>query len=261
MADHETTVTEVRGCRIALRRGGAGACMLYLHGAAGAGMWLPFMARLAESFDLVVPEHPGFGASETPPWLDNIHDVAYFYLDFLEALDLKHVHLVGSSLGGWIALEMAVRNSARLATLTLSAPAGLHLEGVPKGDMFLWSPEETIRQLILDPDLREMLLSRQPSDEEVDVELKNRETMARLAWSPRLYDPHLHKWLHRIEVPTHIIWGAGDRLLPPAYATRFHELIADSRVTLIPECGHLPHLEKCKAFCDAVTAFATGAAS
>jgi len=261
VAEHETTEIEVRGCRVALRRGGAGQCMLYLHGAAGAGLWLPFMERLAQGFDLVVPEHPGFGASDTPDWLDNIHDAAYFYLDFLEALDLGEVHLVGSSIGGWIALEMAVRSTARLATLTLSAPAGLHLVGVPKGDIFLWSPEETMRQLIVDEELCATLLSRAQSDEEIDIELKNRQTLARLAWSPRLFDPHLHKWLHRIDVPTHIIWGDGDRLLPPAYATRFHELIAKSRVTLIPECGHLPQIEQSEAFCAAVTAFIEGAAS
>ena len=91
--------------------------LLFLHGGGGAGIWLPCMARLAKKFDVIAPEHPGFGASDTPPWLDTIGDLANFYLDFLEQLDLRGVHLVGSSLGGWIAAELAVRNTqpARLA--------------------------------------------------------------------------------------------------------------------------------------------------
>src|SRR5262245_35730572 len=110
MPDHSTSKTAVNGCNIALMRGGSGPPLLVLHGASGAGTWLPFMTTLAESFDVIVPEHPGFGASDTPDWLDNIHDLAYFYLDFLSELSLTGVHLVGLSLGGWIAAELAVRD-------------------------------------------------------------------------------------------------------------------------------------------------------
>ena len=111
MADHTDQMISIRDCRIRLMRGGTGAPLLFLHGGGGAGIWLPSMAALAKKFDVIAPEHPGFGASDTPPWLDNVADLAYFYLDFLEQLDLRGVHLVGSSLGGWIAAELAVRNS------------------------------------------------------------------------------------------------------------------------------------------------------
>ena len=86
MADHTTSKLAVRGCNIGLMRGGAGEPLLILHGASGAGAWLPFMRSLAEKFDVIVPEHPGFGDSDTPDWLDTIHDLAYFYLDFLDHL-------------------------------------------------------------------------------------------------------------------------------------------------------------------------------
>jgi pimeloyl-ACP methyl ester carboxylesterase len=255
MADHTVAPLELSGAKTNIRRGGSGEPMLYLHGANGASAWLPFMARLAESFDLIVPEHPGYGASEMPEWLDNIHDLAYFYLDFLEDQDLDGVHVVGSSLGGWTALEIAVRNTSRIKTLTLSAPAGIHVDGVEPGDSFLWSPEETMRHLVADPATLEKMLAHTPSDEEFDVMLKNRETTARLAWSPRFFDPHLAKWIHRIDRPTHIIWGAGDQLLPPAYADEFARLIKGAKKTIIPGCGHLPQVEKTDAFCATITDF------
>ena len=126
MADYSTSVLAVRGCRIRLMRGGAGSPLVVLHGATGAS-WLPFMQKLAENFDVIAPEHPGFGESDTPDWLDTIHDLAYFYLDLLDELKLKDVNLVGLSFGGWIAAELAVRNTQRLASLTLAGAAGLYV--------------------------------------------------------------------------------------------------------------------------------------
>src|ERR1700736_3257019 len=129
MVDFSTSVIAVRGCRIRLMRGGAGSPLVVLHGASGANV-LPFMQQLAQKFDVIAPEHPGFGESDTPDWLDNIHDLAYFYLDLLAALGLDRVHLVGISLGGWVAAELAVRDTGRLASLTLVGAAGLHVNGV-----------------------------------------------------------------------------------------------------------------------------------
>src|SRR5262249_25196008 len=127
MNDHSISTLSIRDGRIRLMRGGAGNGMLMLHGAGGAGSWLPFMARLATRFDVIVPEHPGFGESDTPAWLDTIADLANFYLDFLDALDLDGVHLLGHSLGGWVASELAARNTTRPASLPLSAPPSLPL--------------------------------------------------------------------------------------------------------------------------------------
>src|SRR5438477_13078881 len=108
---------EVDGCRLNLRRGGSGEPLLYLHGASGAPAVLPFMEKLAQRFDVLVPEHPGYGLSDEPEWLENIHDAAYFYLDFLKYQKLQGVTLVGSSMGGWIAVEMAVRDTSRIKSL------------------------------------------------------------------------------------------------------------------------------------------------
>ncbi|HEX9397958.1 MAG TPA: alpha/beta hydrolase, partial [Burkholderiales bacterium] len=138
---------ELDGCRVHLRRGGTGKPLLFLHGASGAPAIMPFMETLAGRFDVLVPEHPGYGQSDEPEWLENIHDMAYFYLDFLKQLNLSDVVLIGNSMGGWIAMEMAVRDTSRLASLVLVGPAGIAAPGVRPADIFLMPPEVLIRNL------------------------------------------------------------------------------------------------------------------
>jgi pimeloyl-ACP methyl ester carboxylesterase len=258
MADHTAAKIAVRGCSIKLMRGGAGRPLLVLHGASGAGAWLPFMASLAESFDVIVPEHPGYGDSDTPEWFDTIHDLAYFYLDVLQQLDLQRVHLVGISIGGWIAAELAVRNTSRLASLTLMDSAGIHLPGVPQIDTFLRSEEQRVRDFFHDQARADEMVARQTQAGMEDVVMKNRVATAKLAWQPRNHDPHLHKWLHRIDVPTLLVWGANDRLFPKDYAYAWQKLIPGSKVAIIPDCGHIPHVEKPAAFVAELTAFIDG---
>ena len=214
------------------------------------------MEKLAQRFDMLVPEHPGFGASDEPGWLENMHDLAYFYLDVLESLELRGLHLVGSSLGGWLALEMAVRDASRLKSLLLVGPAGISVPGVKPGDVFLWSPEELARNLFFDPALAEKLLAQPMTPELLDVSLKNRHTVARLGWEPRMHDPFLRKWLHRVNVPVKIVWGEADKILPVAYAGEFKKLMPAAEVEIIPRCGHLPQAERPEEFCDIVMRFA-----
>ncbi len=247
---------EIDGCRIHLRRGGTGAPLLYLHGASGAPAIMPFMEKLAERFDVLVPEHPGFGLSDEPEWLENIHDLAYFYLDFLRHLDLRNALVVGSSIGGWLALEMAVRDASRIRSLVLVGPAGIAAPGVQPADIFMWSPEELVRNLFHDQKLAEARLAAPVTPADFDIALKNRHTAARLAWEPRLHDPFLHKWLHRVTVPVKIVWGENDRILPVAYAQAFKQLIPHAELEIIPACGHLPQAEEADRFCDSVLRFA-----
>jgi pimeloyl-ACP methyl ester carboxylesterase len=90
--------------------------------------------------------------------------------------------------------------------------------------------------------------------EMLDISLKNRHTVARLAWEPRLHDPFLHKWLHRIEVPVKIVWGAEDKILPSAFASEFKRLMPKAEVEIVANCGHLPQAEKPERFCEIVFA-------
>ena len=248
MADHSVSTISIRDCRIRVMRGGSGSPVLFLHGGGGAGSWLPFMSRLAATFDVIVPEHPGFGGSDTPPCLDTVPDLANFYLDFLEELGLDGVHLVGQSLGGWVAAELAVRNTGRLASLTLVAAAGIHVKDVAQVDTFLSNPEQHVRDLFHDQKLADAVLVRGQRPELEDVALKNRMTTAKLVWQPRSHDPHLQKWLHRIDIPTLLIWGEHDRLFPKDYAFAYQQMIPGSKAVIIPDCGHLPQVEKADAF-------------
>jgi len=243
---------ELDGCRVNLRRGGSGEPLLFLHGAGGAPAILPFMEKLAARFDVLVPEHPGYGLSGEPGWLDNIHDEAYFYLDFLRALDLRNVTLVGNSMGGWIAMEMAVRDTSRLKSLVLVSPAGVAAPGVRPADIFLMSPEELVRHLFADQRLAQARLAEPVTPESIDIGLKNRHTTARLAWEPRLHDPFLPKWLHRIDVPVKIVWGREDRILPAKIADELKRLMPQAQVHVLENVGHLPHAEKPDLFCDIV---------
>jgi pimeloyl-ACP methyl ester carboxylesterase len=258
MADHTTSTIAVRGCNIVLMRGGAGRPLLILHGGGGTGGWMPYMADLAARHEVIVPEHPGFGASDTPDWLDTVADLASFYLDFLEQLDLTDVDLVGFSIGGWIAAELAVRNTRRLASLTLVAAAGIHVPGVAQVDTFLLPDEQLVRAMFHDERRADAIVERLKAPELEDIILKNRTTTAKLTWQPRGYDPHLAKWLHRIDVPALLVWGESDRIFPKDYAFAYQRLIPGSQAVIIPECGHVPHVEQRQAFVAALEGFLDG---
>jgi len=247
----------VSGCRIRIMRKGQGQPLLFLHGAAGARRWLPFMESLAQYFDVIVPEHPGFGESETPGWLDTVGDLAYFYRDLIDHLNLDDVHLVGTSLGGWIAAELATANCAKLKSLVLVAPAGISVAGVRWPDMFMWSSEELTKKLFHDQQLAESV-PKPITEAEVTLALKNRLTTAKLGWVQRMSNPHLPKWLHRVSVSTLIIWGQEDQVLPLAYGPAYQELIPSASLEIMAECGHLPHVEKPQEFVQSVLSFVHG---
>lgn len=235
---------KVRDVSVRMLRGGSGPPVLFLHGANGWPQWLPFFDLLAKACDVRVPEHPGFGTSDNPAWLRNTADLAMYYLDFLDGLGLDKVHLVGHSLGGWTAAELAVRNCTRLASLTLLAPAGLRVKGMPCGDNFIWSPEEATRNVYYDQSIAERILALPVSDEAADIALTNRFAATKFGWEPRWYSPSLERWLHRVSVPTLVLWGAEDKLFPKDYAALWRERISNATVEIVPECGHVPLVEK-----------------
>src|SRR5260370_30075949 len=136
---------EINGCKLSLARGGKGAPLIYLHGTDGLADWPGLLDTLAERFDVIAPDHPGFGGSEAPAWIDDISDLAYCYLDAIEVLGLSGVHIVGQSLGGWIALERAVRATHRQRRLTLVSAASTPGKGRRKADIFTIDPDEQSR--------------------------------------------------------------------------------------------------------------------
>jgi pimeloyl-ACP methyl ester carboxylesterase len=251
---------DVRGSKLNIHRMGEGEPLLFLHGAQGLDGTEPALAGLARHFDVIAPDHPGFGRSEDSELVDDVRDLALFYLDLLDALALKHVHVVGQCIGGWVALEMAVTSSARFKSLVLVNSAGIRLKGVPRGDMFL-SSEDDLLKLLFARDGAEWLKRWRATPQLEDIYDRNRAAAAKLSWSPRLCNPKLDRWLHRIDVPTHIIWGEENRLIPPAYAQALNELIAGSSVSIVPGCAHLLHIEQPQIFAEDVFRFIRRVAS
>ena len=248
-------ILDINGNQVLLRRTGDGEPLLFLHGAGGMPAWLPFFDQLAARFDLLVPDHPSYGRSPTPDWLDSIGDLSFFYLDFLETLDLTDVHVIGQSLGGWIALEMAVRNTSRIKSLTLMAPAGIRIKGKPAANVMIMDRAQLIGALYADPKLAEQMLALEPTPDQIAEIVNNNVATARLAWQPRLFNPNLRKWLHRIDVATHIIWGDKDQIIPPDYAAEFAGLIDGSALTMIENAGHIPQVEQLDAVMAAMDEF------
>lgn len=238
---------EVGGAKIHLLRGGKGPPLLFLHSIEGNLGWLPWMERVADSTAVYAPTHPGFGMSERPELLESVSDMARFYLWMIQELELREVTLVGHFLGGWIAAEIAVMNPGILRSLILVDAAGVRPEVGEIADVFLLGEEETTKRTFYNAASvagYAELFERDLSPEEREMRIRNREMTTRLCWKPYMYDRSLGWLLQRVNTPTLIVWGAEDAIIPVDSGHRIQEAIAGSRLEVIPECGHLPHLEK-----------------
>jgi len=251
----QTAIIDVRGCKVNTRRTGQGAPLLFLHGVQGLRQQEPILDALAEHFDVIAPDHPGFGWSENADVVDDISDLALFYLDLLDALRIDKVHVVGHCIGGWTALELAVTSAARFKSMVLLNSAGLRLKGVPREDMFVCSEDELLKYLFANGGATEWLHAWRATPDLEDVYDRNRAAGAKFSWSPRLCNPKLDRWLHRINVPTHIIWAQEDRVIPPPYAEALRKLIPGSTLTTLPGCAHLAHIEQPQRFASEVSQF------
>jgi pimeloyl-ACP methyl ester carboxylesterase len=236
MARMQNAEIEVCGTRVAYLEAGSGPPVLFLHGIDGPAAD-PLIEALSAAHRIIMPQIPGFGRSAVPEWMTGVGDAAYFCLDFLKALGLDRVHLAGHSIGGWIAAEMAVRSTARFSSLTLIAPAGVVSPVAPAHDVFLLSGELAVRAQFHDQALADKELAAR-ADQEIDIVLQNRTGLARLAWTPRMASVQLPHWLHRIDIPTLLIWGEQDGLVPFICHETFLREIAGAELLRLPACGH-----------------------
>ena len=252
---------EVAGITARVQVAGDGPPLVHLHGANGRA-WLPGVELLSQRFRVYLPEHPGFGDTERPDWLETAQDMAIFYLDLFEAIGLDAVNLVGQSLGGWIAAELASLCAHPLRRLVLVDAAGLRLPGEQRQvDMFALSPADLVRSIYHDPELAERVLAIEPAPEQMRAQVRGRNMTARLGWNPYLSNPALRARLRRVPVPTLVVWGAQDRLIPVAHAYAFAQAIPDARVALIEACGHIPAMEQPGEFARVVSEFLTAPAA
>jgi len=260
MATHtsEAGVLTIHGVQLEVFDCGQGRPMLVLHEEDGLTLRAPFLSSLAAYGRVIAPAHPGFGHSPDSAWIDTVDDLSYLYLDLFAELNLRDVVVVGCSLGGWIAAEMAVKSTERIAKLILVAPVGIKVgdretRDIP--DIFALSPAEVTRLKYHDP-TRAAVDYPTLSDDELTVIARNREATALYAWEPYFHNPKLRQRLHRIHIPTLLLWGANDRFVTPGYyGAAYQKAIPGATLEIVDEAGHLPHIEQPEACVERVRAF------
>lgn len=255
------TTIEIGGVNIEMvRRSSSGRPLLFLHPGIGIAPDAPVLDRLAAGAQLIAPSHPGFGRSDQPPDMNTVDDLAYFYLDLLEALDFRDTILVGVSFGGWIAAEIAVKSTERIGHIVLADALGIKVSGRETADIldiFNAHPDDVARARWREPQRYAIDFDRM-SDEEIARHARDRESLCLYGWHPYMHNPHLARWLHRIRVPTLVLWGAEDRIVAPAYGRAYAGLIPGARFAMIDGAGHHPEQEQPEAFAARLLAFLEG---
>jgi pimeloyl-ACP methyl ester carboxylesterase len=245
---------DVRGYEVPVQIGGNGPALIFLHGAGGAGRWLEFQERLAEFFTVYAPVHPGFAGTLLPSWIRATDDLALHYVDFMRALKIEKPIVAGLSIGGWIATELAVFRSDLISGLVLIDAIGVRPEK-PIPDLFIMEPMEVIPYLFADP-AKAMALMPQVAGVDGIVRMwEEQAAVARLAWA-RPYNRQLRRRLHHISVPTLVVWGSQDRLIPPEHGRMLASEIEGARFELIEGSGHVVTVEQPVALAEAITRFA-----
>ena len=247
----------IRGICIEVIERGEGPPLLFLHPGIGIEPGAPVLARLAARMRLIVPTHPGFGGSEAPKSFDSVDDLAYFYLDLLDELDLRSVVIAGISFGGWIAAEIAIKSTARISHLILANAVGIKVgdrEHRDITDIFAMTEPDFLNVAYCDPNIGKRDYRAMPEDE-VRRAARNREAIARYAWSPYMHDPKLKGRLHRIRVPTLFLLGTHDRILSEDYGRAYCAAIPGAGFEPINRAGHFPHEEQPDEFAEKIFAF------
>jgi len=259
-----STVTTKRGCKVRVfesggRKPGAEP-LVFLHGAGGFLGREDFLDALGESYRVLAPEFPGFGESTGDELLEDMQDFALHGWDVVEALGVEKPHLVGHSMGGMIAAEMAAIAPNDVRKLVLVGSAGLWIPEHPIVDLYALLPHEYPRYLARDQEFGLKLLTG-------GLDFTNLEVLAefyiansrRMAMAGKILFPipnrRLNKRLYRVKAPTLVLWGEDDLLIPPIYGERFRELIPGARLVKIREAGHLLPYEQPEMFVSTVAGF------
>ncbi len=228
---------------VAALRAGEGPRLLYVHDELSSA-WTPFLDRLAERFEVTAPELPGFGCSERPEWADTLDDLAFTVADLADAL--APAAIVGASLGGWLAVEAAVRGAPASALVAVGAP-GIDIPGDPPADYFVLRQDERPALFFDDPECA--------PDVDEDSAIRNESMTARLVWQPRYVNPALAGRLHRLRIPALVVWGANDRFLSRAHGEALAKGVPDGRLAIVDNAGHFPAREQPAATAALVAAF------
>jgi pimeloyl-ACP methyl ester carboxylesterase len=217
----------------------------------------PVLDALARSFQLIIVSPPGFGASERPDWIETIDDCAYICMDVLDALKLKDATVMGFGVGGWLAAEIAVKTTRNLSRLVLVDPFGIKVGGPfdrDIQDIWFLAPDKLLALKYADTEKGRIDYTVMP-EKKLEIIARNKETYARFCWQPYMHNPKLKRRLHRIDVPTLVVWGDSDGIITPAYGKAFTKEIPGARFATVAKAGHFPHIEQPEAFLQAVGGF------
>lgn len=241
--------------------------LLLVHGIDNINAGAPFLDLLADHGEILAPSHPGFGATPRPADFDTMYDLVHFYRAVLDLLPADKITMIGFSFGGWIAAEVAVGGHPKLARLVLVDPVGIKIGGREERDIvhfFNTSPAELNRRAWHDPANCprgsygigwHTLIGDAMSDAEMITLARNWDSLCLYAWRPHMYNPQLKHWLHRIAIPSLVLWGASDRIVTPQYGRAYSGLIPGALFEIIDAAGHHPELEQPGAFVDRVARF------
>jgi pimeloyl-ACP methyl ester carboxylesterase len=237
--------------------GEGGPPLLFLHGLHGFSGNEPAYHALAQRRRVIAPLHPGYGTSDRPDWLDSVGDLAHYYLDLLEELDLQDTTLVGSSLGGWIATEMVTRRPARIGRLVLVDALGVRV-GAPTdrdvADIFAIT-RERVNELMLHDPSNAPPPTTEMSTETLERRMRAEESNAMYGWKPYMHNPKLRRRLHAVSIPTLTIWGQADGIVDVEYGRAYARAFPHADFEVIQGAGHYPHLEQPDQFVSVVEAF------
>lgn len=226
---------------------GSGKPLLFLHGAGGLA-WDPYLDALARQRRVIAPYLPGTSKSNDISQIRDLWDLVLGYYDLLDALRIDRADIIGHSMGGMIACEMAATDQSRVARLIAIAPAGLFDMDNPMPDIFAMRPEELARRVLVDPhsELARMLGALPDDlDEQVEVLIQRLSTLnaaAKFLWP--IPDKGLIRRLPRIKAPTLILWGGQDGLIPVSYGETFRTSIPNARLEVLDQASHLVQLER-----------------
>ena len=245
---------------VELTERGKGRPILFLHPGHPAGRLDPaarVIELLAQDARVIAPTHPGFGMGPAPRHLTTVDDLAYLYLDLMESLDLRDCIVVGASLGGWIAAEMAVKTTERMSHLVLADSVGIKTgerDSRDIADIYALTDRQLAEIAYADP-AKMMPNTKSLPESELILMARSRESTGRYAWTPYMHNPKLKQRLHRIRIPTLVLWGEADRVVTPDYGRAFAAAIPGARFDTIAASGHFPHLEQPGLFARHVTDF------
>jgi pimeloyl-ACP methyl ester carboxylesterase len=238
------TIAGIGPVEVTIEERGAGQPFLVLHGGAGPQSVAEFAKLLADKGGCLVitPTHPGFGGTSRPSELKSVAGLAALYVRLLDELGLADVTVIGNSVGGWIAAEMALLDSPRISRLVLLDAVGIEVDGHPVADVSGLSVPEIQALSFHDPGPFRVDPAKIP-DAQKAIMAANGATLAVYAGSPSMADPTLLSRLRRIAVPTLVLWGDSDQIVDSDYGKAFAAAIEGGRFELLPASGHMPQME------------------